>query len=70
MLLKEDVSQTMDELRKSKVSSRCCESVRTNLASLLTMESVTGKTLASDKTGWEAGEFFKSDIQNVFSSFE
>lgn len=34
------------------------------------MESVTGKTLASDKTGWEAGEFSKSDIQNVFLSFE
>lgn len=57
-------------LERDKVSSRCCESVRTNLASLLSMESVTGKTLANDKTGWEAGEFFKSDIQNVFSSFE
>lgn len=34
------------------------------------MESVTGKTLASDKTEWEAGEFSNSYIQNVFLSFE
>lgn len=31
---------------------------------------VTGKTLASDKTAWEAWEFSKSDSPNVFLSFE
>lgn len=31
------------------------------------MESVTRKTLASDKTLWESGELSKSDIQNALS---
>lgn len=55
----------MNELR-DKVSSRCYESVRTDSVSLPTMESVTGETLASDKTEWEAGDFSKSDIQMCF----
>lgn len=57
-------------LERDKVSSRCGESVRTNSASLLSTGLVTGMTLASDKTAWEAWEFSKSDSQNVFLSFE